>query len=99
MKKIRIADEALGDLSDGFWFYESQEAGLGDYFTACLKGDIEGLKVTGGIHRQMFRDYHRALSRVFPYAIFYTTTESEIVIWAIVDCRKHPDWIRKHLEG
>jgi hypothetical protein len=40
---IRISEDALQDLNDGFLFYEAQAAGLGDYFTACLRADIEGL--------------------------------------------------------
>ena len=30
MIRIQISDEALEDLDEGFWFYEAQEAGLGD---------------------------------------------------------------------
>lgn len=70
MVELRISEDALEDLQDGFWFYEAQEAGIGDYFLACLRADLEGLKITGGIHRIIYKDYHRLLSRVFPYAIF-----------------------------
>lgn len=31
MIRIRISDEALHDLNDGFLFYEAQQSGLGDY--------------------------------------------------------------------
>ena len=34
MIQIRISDDAFADLDEGFWFYEIQEAGLGDYFAA-----------------------------------------------------------------
>lgn len=71
MIAIRISEDALQDLKDGFLFYEAQEPGLGDYFAACLKADIEGLKVSAGIHRVVHQDYHRLLSRVFPYGVFY----------------------------
>ena len=30
MINIRIFEDALEDLNNGFWFYESQDAGLGD---------------------------------------------------------------------
>lgn len=30
--KIEILDLATNDLVEGRWFYEKQEAGLGDYF-------------------------------------------------------------------
>jgi len=96
--KVRIAPEALDDLNDGFWFYEAQEAGLGDYFSSCIRGDIEGLKVSGGVHRLLKKNYRRLLSRVFPYAIYYTFSDEAVVVWAVIDCRRNPDWINSHLE-
>jgi hypothetical protein len=41
---LSISEEALADLDDGFWFYELQERGLGDYFASALKTEIEGRK-------------------------------------------------------
>ncbi len=72
-------DEALRDLNEGFLFYEAQQEGLGDYFANCLRGDIEGLRISAGIHRVVYRDYHRLLSRVFPYGIFYLSSSVEAV--------------------
>lgn len=98
MIQIQVSDEAVADLDDGYWFYELQEKGLGDYFATMLRADIEGLKITAGIHRQDYRDYHRLLSRVFPYAIYYTFTENKVVVWAVIDCRRDPEWIQGHLD-
>jgi plasmid stabilization system protein ParE len=98
MMTIRISEGALADLDDGYWFYEFQESGLGDYFAITLSSDIEGLKVAAGIHRKDYRDYHRVLSRIFPYAIYYTSTNSEVVVWAVIDCRRDPEWIRSRLD-
>jgi hypothetical protein len=95
--KIKLTGKALRDLAVGNVFYEDQESGLGDYFASCLESDIEGLKVTAGIHRQTHADYHRLISRVFPYAIYYTFSDETAVIWAVVDCRRDPKWIRCHL--
>lgn len=98
MIRIRISDEALHDLNAGFLFYEAQQDGLGDYFVACLRSDIEGLRINAGIHPVVYRDYYRLLSRVFPYGIFYTSTSAEIVVWAVIDLPREPDWIRRKLE-
>jgi len=95
--KVRIAQEALDDLNEGFWFYEAQEAGLGDYFSSCIHGDIEGLKVSGGVHRMLKQNYRRVLSRVFPYAIYYTFSDETAVVWTVIDCRRNPDWINANL--
>lgn len=72
MIPVQISEDAQDDLNEGFLFYEAQEPGLGDYFIACLRADIEGLKVSGGVHRVVYADYYRLLSKVFPYGIFYT---------------------------
>lgn len=98
MIEIRISDDAFADLDEGFWFYELQDAGLGDYFANKLRSDIEGLKITAGTHHYDYRDYHRVLSRVFPYAIYYTFTNHEVVVWAVIDCRRDPEWIRNRLD-
>ena len=41
MIRIRISADAAADLVEGFGFYENQEAGLGDYFSAKLRSEIE----------------------------------------------------------
>ncbi len=97
MTKIRISDDALADLNEGFWFYETQDTGLGDYFTSCLRSDIEGLKVSAGIHPVVYQDYHRLLSRIFPYGIYYTFETDVATVWAVIDLRRDPEWIREHL--
>ena len=97
MSTVRLSEDALQDLNDGFLFYEAQQSGLGDYFATCLRADIEGLCVYGGIHPVVYRDYHRLLSRVFPYGIFYTMQEDGVVVWAVIDLRRDPEWIRHRL--
>ncbi len=97
MIRIRISEDALHDLNDGFLFYEAQQPGLGDYFAACLRSDIERLRLTAGVHRIVYRDYYRLVSRVFPYGIFYTRAADDVVVWAVVDLRRDPDWIRAKL--
>ena len=95
---IRIIASASRDLDEGFQFYESQEIGLGDYFLSSVKADVESLKITAGVHRIVYADYHRMLCKTFPFAIYYTSHGKEITIFAVIDCRRDPAWIRGHLE-
>jgi hypothetical protein len=97
MRDVQISEDALEDLNNGYLFYEAQESGLGDYFTACLRADIEGLRISAGIHRLVYRDYHRLLSKVFPYGIFYAIEQQYAVVWAVIDLRRSPEWVRKRL--
>ncbi len=95
--RIEILDKAEGDLVDGFRFYESHEAGLGAYFLDSLYSDIDSLAVYAGIHRVVYRQYHRLLSGRFPFAVFYTLHRDIVRVHAVVDCRRDPTWIRRHL--
>ncbi len=96
--KIKILDSANQDLIDGYWFYEKQKAGLGAYFLDTLFSDIESLKIYAGIHSIHFQKYYRLLSKRFPFAIYYQLEEDTIFIYAVLDCRRDPAWIRKKLE-
>jgi len=99
MIRVEISEDAQADLNEGFLFYEAQELGLGDYFIACLRADIEGLKIFAGAHRVVYADYHRLLSKVFPYGVFYTMQGGTAVVWAVLDLRRDPEWIREQLQA
>ncbi len=96
MKKILISEDAFEDLNEGFLFYEAQDFGLGDYFTTCLRSDIESLKISAGIHRQI-QGFYRLLSRVFPHGVFYTYSDNTVIVWAVIDLRRDPEWITSKL--
>lgn len=95
---IKIIESAKEDLKEGYYFYESQEIGLGNYFLESLYSDIESLKLYSGIHGIQFGEYHRLLSKRFPFAIYYRTDNKDIIVYAVLDCRRNPAWIRKKLE-
>jgi len=96
--KLRILESASQDLIEAFCFYEKQKPGLGNYFTETLFSDIDSLQIYAGIHAVFFNNYHRMLSKRFPFAIYYRIKENEVLIYAILDCRRNPAWIRKKLE-
>ncbi len=96
--KIRILRQAEIDLIEGFHFYEIQQSGLGDYFLDSLYSDIESLLVSAGIH-PVESDHHRLLAKRFPFAVYYTVTESVVNVHAVLDCQRNPAWKKERLEG
>jgi plasmid stabilization system protein ParE len=94
--KIEILDEAEQDLIDGFAFYERQSIGLGDYFLDSIFSDVESLHLYAGIHPLHF-GYHRLLAKRFPFAIYYRIQNEVIRVYAILDCRRDPAWVRNRL--
>lgn len=97
MIKIRLLDAASKDLMEGYCFYEKQECGLGSYFLDSLFSDIDSLMVYAGIHPIYFNGYYRMLSKRFPFADYYCIDGSDVLVYAVLDCRRKPAWARNCL--
>ena len=94
---IEISSGAEADVADGYWFYERQSIGLGDYFRSCIFADIESLRYFGGIH-EIENGFHRSLSKRFPFGIYYTVDGDRVTVVAILDLRREPLWLRESLD-
>lgn len=98
--KVVVLDEAEQDLEDGYWFYENQQEGIGDYFLNQLFTDLDSLPQYAGIHQVWFGKYHRMLSRRFPFGLYYTVVGDEVRVHAILDMRQNPaSIVRRLLHG
>jgi hypothetical protein len=88
-EKLRALSEAQDDLVVGAKFYERRRAGLGEYFFNSLYSDIDSLLLYAGIHRFIF-GFHRALSKRFPFAIFYRfERDKELIrVYRVLDLRR-----------
>ncbi len=95
--RIEILDEAESDILDGIYFYEWQERGVGSYFFATISSDIESLRIYGGVHTVRW-GYHRAVSKRFPYSIYYKVNKDLIRVFAVLDDRSDPKKIQKRLK-
>lgn len=95
--RVKILNSAEKDLEEGFRFYESQSPALGAYFIDSIFSDIDSLEFFAGIHQKSF-GYYRQLSMRFPFAIYYQIkSNDEVLVFAVLDCRRKPSWIRKKL--
>ncbi len=95
---VDIALAAENDIAEGYWFYERQHIGLGDYFRVNLAADIESLAMTGGIH-ELELGFHRAMAKRFPYGIYYLIETDHVIVAAVLDLRREPLWIRGQLSS
>ncbi len=94
--RIKILFSAIEDLYLGRVFYEKQGDGFGEYFFDTLFSDIDSLTLYAGIHLKTF-GCHRLLSKRFPCAVYYKIESDLIVIYRVLDLRRHPDRIRQSL--
>jgi len=96
IKDVLILNEAVTDLSDGKFFYDQKEIGVGDYFWDSLLADIESLVIYAGIHNKRC-GFYRMFAKRFPYAIYYEIKDKIAYIVAVLPMRRDPAWIRKKL--
>ena len=96
MKPVFVLEDAAEDLELGKAFYDSQDLGIGDYFVDSLLSDIESLRLFHGFHKRDF-GFYRMLSHRFPFGIYYDITDTAVEVYAVLDLRKDPFWIRSEL--
>jgi len=88
---LQILLSSRDDLREGFYFYETQQTGLGAYFLDSVLDDVDSLTIYAGIHRRA-HGAHRLLCRTFPFAVYYEMDASNdtVRIKAVLDCRRNP---------
>lgn len=94
--RVEITEGARNDLAEGVRFYEKQAPGLGDYFLRSLLREIASLAASAGVHARVL-GYHRLLSKRFRHAVYYEVEGDNARVYAVLDCRRDPSWIRKRL--
>jgi hypothetical protein len=96
LKRVIILADAAEDIEAARDFYEAQELGVGEYCVDSLLADIESLGLFSGIHPLHF-EFHRMLASRFPFGIYYREVGKETQVFAVLDLRRDPNWIRKEL--
>ena len=93
---VVILEDAAGDIEDGRHFYESREPGIGEYFVESVLSDLGSLVLYAGIHPVHF-GFQRMLSKRFPFGVYYEVERETAYVYAVLDMRRDPLWIRSEL--
>jgi plasmid stabilization system protein ParE len=96
LKQVVVLSDAAEDIEAARDFYEVQEVGVGEYFVDSLLTDIEGLTGLSGVHPKHFK-FHRMLATRFPFGIYYREHGPQAQVFAVLDLRRNPTWIRREL--
>jgi len=96
MWTVVVLEDVIEDIERARDFYEGIAVGVGTYCAESLWGDLERLAVYHGIHSVHF-GFHRMLASRFPFGIYYRDTAVRTEVYAILDLRRDPSWIRREL--
>ena len=88
--KLVYTERALADLDLAIEWYEKQRRGLGFEFLNCVEVTIHRILENPQVYSIKLKNLRAALTRRFPFSVFYEISENEIVIHALFDNRRDP---------
>ena len=95
---LRIIRPASNELIKAVEYYEEQQSGLGYKFWNEVDEYLSWIKRNPLIPTLRFELYRRVNLRIFPYHIAYSVRGKEIIIWAIANSHKRPNYWKARLK-
>ena len=88
-----IRPEAEADLGNARDWYERHREGLGAAFLLCVEEVLERIGRTPELYTAVYYDVRRALTRRFPYAVYYRIAGTDVFVLGILHTRRDPrEW-------
>jgi len=83
-------------LLDTFQWYQEQRSGLGFDFKLCVDEVFSKLQKHPSIYKKVYRNIRRAVTRRFPFSVFYIIENNNVIILAVLHARRDPEkWKRR----
>lgn len=91
MKRLELRLEARAEFLHAIRRYEAQRVGLGARFKAEVDRTLTRIATAPQQFPQIEPGYRRAVVHNFPYGVFFTAMEEEIVVLANLHSRRNPE--------
>jgi len=88
--EVIIRPEAEADMKTAFEWYEEQNSGLGSDFLLCADATFNRIARHPQQFQQLHKDIRRALTRRFPYQIFFIIEKHHVVVLAVLHAKRSP---------
>tara|TARA_R110002096_G_scaffold173997_2_gene349558 strand:+ start:12768 stop:13058 length:291 start_codon:yes stop_codon:yes gene_type:complete len=93
---VNYHHEAFLEQQDAAFYYERQQAGLGDEFQDDIDEGLDRIEANPSGFKAVSGEYRKCISNRFRYEIIYQIIdENTIFIQAIVDSRRSPNHWQK----
>ena len=89
--KLRYTERSRDDLELAFVWYERQRRGLGFEFLDCVEIAVKSILENPEMYRIRYSTFRGCVVRRFPFSVFYTLEENEIVVHSVFDNRQDPE--------
>lgn len=96
--KFEFLEIAQRELDDTFEYYEFLQKDLGYRFISEVKKSIERISFFPYTWQKITSDTRRCLVKGFPYGVIYKVYDKSIVVIAIANLHRKPDYWKDRLE-
>lgn len=97
--RLVVEPAAENDLLEAFIWYEDRQSGLGVAFINEVEVCFDLIVERPEIYQEIDRNIHRAVTRTFPYCVFYTTSASAISVLAVLHAAQHPEYLKSRINA
>jgi plasmid stabilization system protein ParE len=92
--RVEFHPEALAEFRAAAEYYEQHQTGLGERFANAVEMAVDHIAAAPESWRIIEDDIRRCLTKVFPYAVLFSIEPANILIVAVMHCRREPGYWR-----
>ncbi len=95
---LEFLPEVEEDVITGYVWYEAKSKGLGDDFLRIFYDAAKKIKWNPLLYSKVYRDFRRCLIRKFPYVVYFTMKNEQIIVFGLFHCARHPQAVQAALK-
>jgi len=96
---LRFLPEVEDDAISGYSWYETKSPGLGEEFLRMLYACSGDISRTPLLYPKVHHEFRRCLLRRFPYAVYFTINNEQIIIAGVFHSARDPRAIGSMLQN
>ena len=96
---LQFLPEVEEDVISGHFWYETKSRGLGEDFLRMFYACANEIPWNPLRYPKVYRDFRRRLLRRFPYAIYFTIEEYQIIVFGLFHCARNPQAVNATLQN
>jgi toxin ParE1/3/4 len=96
-RRLIVRPEAEAELCAAFDWYEGCSSGLGSDFLLCVDAVFHAIQRSPQQYPRVHQIVRRALTRKFPYEIFFLEDDERIVVLSVFHAKRNPKSWRERI--
>ncbi len=95
---LQFLPEVEEDVINGYVWYETKSRGLGEDFLRMFYASANEIPWNPLRYPRVYQDFRRRLIRRFPYAIYFTIENDQIILFGLFHCARNPQAVNATLQ-